>query len=93
MSRWSKAFAAFSGGSDTLDTMGHSGDQHPTVSQSVDSVTANVTVPCRPIRYLPSWASWIPDVSRESTVLLTDDANIEITGGDLRERNLMRRQL
>lgn len=39
MSRWSKAFAAFSGGSDTLDTMGHSGDQHPTVSQSVDSVT------------------------------------------------------
>lgn len=41
MSRWSKAFAAFSGGSDTLDTMGHSGDQHPTVSQSVDSVTAD----------------------------------------------------
>ena len=42
MSRWSKAFAAFSGGSDTLDTVGHSGDQHPTVSQSVDSVTATL---------------------------------------------------
>ncbi|MGE5269138.1 MAG: hypothetical protein ACM3JG_05640 [Thiohalocapsa sp.] len=39
MSRWAEAFAALSGGSDTLDTMRHSEAPPSTVSQSVKSVT------------------------------------------------------
>lgn len=39
MSRWAEMFAALSGGTDTLDTMRHSGDTPSTVSQSVNSVT------------------------------------------------------
>ena len=40
MSRWGETFAALSGGSDTLDTIRHSGDPLSIVSQSVNSVTA-----------------------------------------------------
>jgi hypothetical protein len=39
VSRWADAFAALSGGSDTLDTMRHFCDPSSTVSQSVNSVT------------------------------------------------------
>jgi len=45
MSRWAEAFAALSGGSDTLDTVRHSGDPPLTVSQSVKSVTPAPTAP------------------------------------------------
>jgi hypothetical protein len=38
MSRWAEAFAALSRGSDTLDTLRHSAEPAPTVSQSVNSV-------------------------------------------------------
>lgn len=40
MSRWAEAFAALSGGSDTVDTLRHSGDPPVTVSQCVKSVTS-----------------------------------------------------
>ena len=43
MSRWGETFAALSGGSDTLDTIRHSGDPLSIVSQSVNSVTAAPT--------------------------------------------------
>ena len=43
MSRWADTFARLSSGSDTLDTMRHSGNTPPTVSQSVNSVTAAPT--------------------------------------------------
>ena len=41
MSRWADAFAALSGGADTLDTMRHSDDPPARVSQSVDSVAVS----------------------------------------------------
>jgi hypothetical protein len=40
MSRWAETFAALSERANTLDTMRHSGDRTPTVSRSVNSVTA-----------------------------------------------------
>src|SRR5215472_17515720 len=40
MSRWADAFAALSGGADTVDTMRHSDEPPARVSQSVNSVTA-----------------------------------------------------
>jgi hypothetical protein len=40
MSRWAEAFTALSGGSDTVDTLGHNAVPQPKVSQSVKSVTA-----------------------------------------------------
>ena len=43
MSRWGETFVALSGGSDTLDTIRHSGDPLSIVSQSVNSVTAAPT--------------------------------------------------
>jgi hypothetical protein len=39
VSRWGDAFAALSGGADTLDTIRHSSEAPATVSQSVNSVT------------------------------------------------------
>ena len=48
MSRWAEAFAALSGGADTLDTMRHSDDQPAKVSRNVNSVTAARAKP--PIR-------------------------------------------
>ncbi len=47
MSRWTETFLALSRGSDTPDTMRHSVDPLPTVSQSVNSVTTAPT-PCMP---------------------------------------------
>jgi hypothetical protein len=41
MSRWGETLAALSGGSDTLDTIRHSGDPLSIVSQSVNSVTSS----------------------------------------------------
>ena len=40
MSRWAETFAALSGGSDTVDTVRHTTEPTPTVSESVKSVTA-----------------------------------------------------
>ena len=47
MSRWAETFAALSGGSDTLDTMRHSGASCSIVSQTVQSVTAAPAAPSR----------------------------------------------
>src|SRR5260221_5661836 len=55
MSRWGETFAALSGGSDTLDTIRHSGDPLSIVSQSGNSVTAAPT---------PSGPSIPPSVDR-----------------------------
>ena len=44
MSRWAAAFAALSGGADTLDTMRHSDDPPARVLQSVNSVTVLLRV-------------------------------------------------
>src|SRR5436305_14264626 len=43
MSRWADAFAALSGCADTLDTIRHSDEGTPELSQSVNSVEAPLT--------------------------------------------------
>ncbi len=73
MSRWGETFAALSGGSDTLDTIRHSGDPLSIVSQSVNSVTAAPT---------PSGPSIPPAVDRALAIWGEAEAERAVIVGD-----------
>jgi hypothetical protein len=74
MSRWGETFAALSGGSDTLDTIRHSGDPLSIVSQSVNSVTAAPTpsVPSIPPAVDRALAIW-GEAEAERAVIVGDE--------------------
>jgi hypothetical protein len=79
MSRWADAFAALSGGSDTLDTQRHSEVSSSILSQSVNSVTAapaasEPVMPSAGDRVLGAWGATEkePIVTASKPVLLRD---------------------
>ena len=80
MSRWGETFAALSGGSDTLDTIRHSGDPLSIVSHSVNSVTAAPTpsgpsIPPAVDRALAIWG----EAEAERAVIVADEGAIPRT--------------
>ena len=81
MSRWGETFAALSGGSDTLDTIRHSGDPLSIVSQSVNSVTAAPTpsVPSIPPAVDRALAIW-GEAEAERAVIVGDEGAIPRIG-------------
>jgi hypothetical protein len=81
MSRWGETFAALSGGSDTLDTIRHSGDPLSIVSQRVNSVTAAPTpsVPSIPPAVDRALAIW-GEAEAERAVIVGDEGAIPRIG-------------
>ena len=76
MSRWGETFAALSGGSDTLDTIRHSGDPLSIEPQSVNSVTAPTpSVPSIPPAVDRALAIW-GEAEAERAVIVGDEGAI-----------------
>ena len=80
MSRWAEAFAALSGGSDTLDTPRHSEAPPATVSQSVNSVMAptGAAEPSMPPAADGAAAIW-GDAEAERATIVEHDGDIPRT--------------
>src|SRR5260221_6327319 len=81
MSGWGETFAALSGGSDTLDTIRHSGDPLSIVSHSVNSVTAapmpsGPSIPPAVDRALAIWG----EAEAERAVIVGDEGAIPRIG-------------
>jgi hypothetical protein len=76
MSRWAEAFAALSGGSDTVGTLRHNAEPIFTVSHSVNSVTAppeRATPP--PPLPVAAFATW-REAEEESAAIVEHDGGI-----------------
>jgi hypothetical protein len=76
VTRWADTFAALSRCADTLDTMRHSAAAAPTVSRSVNSVTAPPQPSAKPLDRAP--ATW-EDAKEERAAIVEYDGGIPRT--------------